>query len=410
LQEQGILVRKTTDNLEAYDYYLQGMESHFRFTEEANAQAQQLLERAVALDPGYAAACAQLGSTLYVAWSWQWSQDPQTLERALALGQRALALDDTLPLAHGLLASVYARKNQYDQAIAEGERAVALDPNNTESYALQANMLTFAGRPREALHAIEQAMRLNPHYPALYLVWFGWAYQLMGRYDEAITAYKQLLVHNPNFLTAYPGLAGSYLSQWVFQLSQDPQTLERALEAAQRAIALNDSSAGSHVSLGYVYLGQKQYEQAIAEMERAVALAPNEAGNYASLADVLSRADKPEDALEAAAKALHLQSSGARDQHLTFIGAAYYWAGQPEEALAPLQQYLARYPNILGAHLTLAAVYSELGKEAEARAEAAEVLRINPKFSLEVHKERVPIKDPAVLERHVAALRKAGLE
>jgi len=55
-------------------------------------------------------------------------------------------------------------------------------------------------------------------------------------------------------------------------------------------------------------------------------------------------------------------------------------------------------------------VGEELGKEAEARAEAAEVLRLNPKFSLEVHKERAPIKDPAVLERHLAALRQTGLK
>ncbi len=75
-----------------------------------------------------------------------------------------------------------------------------------------------------------------------------------------------------------------------------------------------------------------------------------------------------------------------------------------------MQRYLSRYPNILGAHLTLAAVYSELGQDAEARAEAAEVLRLNPKFSLEVHKQRAPIKDPVMLERHIAALRKAGLK
>jgi len=78
--------------------------------------------------------------------------------------------------------------------------------------------------------------------------------------------------------------------------------------------------------------------------------------------------------------------------------------------MAPLKQYLNRYPNILNGHLILAAIYSELGKEAESRAEVTEVLRLNPKFSLEVHKERVPIKDPAVLERHIAALRKAGLK
>jgi adenylate cyclase len=97
------------------------------------------------------------------------------------------------------------------------------------------------------------------------------------------------------------------------------------------------------------------------------------------------------------------------DSHLSSIGAAYYLAGKPEEAIAPLRQYLTHYPQ-LGTHLTLAAVYSELGKEAEAQAEAAEVLRLNPKFSLEIHKERVPIKDAAVLERHLAALRKAGLK
>ena len=77
---------------------------------------------------------------------------------------------------------------------------------------------------------------------------------------------------------------------------------------------------------------------------------------------------------------------------------------------ALLHFFRADYPNILNHHLPLAAVYSELGQEAEARAEAAEVLRLNPQFSLEVHKQRTPIKDPAVLERHLAALRKAGLK
>ena len=54
-------------------------------------------------------------------------------------------------------------------------------------------------------------------------------------------------------------------------------------------------------------------------------------------------------------------------------------------------------------------VYSELGQAAEAQKEAAEVLRLNPNFSLEVHKQRMPIKDPATLERHITALRRAGL-
>jgi adenylate cyclase len=238
----------------------------------------------------------------------------------------------------------------------------------------------------------------------------GRAYQWLARYDEAIAAYKRLLIRNPNFLPAYLFLTGSYAQQWAFQLSQDPQTLEQALAAAQRLIALNDSSLVGHQGLGIVYMWQKQYEPALAELERAIALDPNEAAGYAYLAELLSRVGRSEDALGAAEKALRLQSSGPLDQHLNFIGTAYYLAGRPEEAIAPLQQYLTHYPNILGAHLTLAAVYNELGKETEARAEAAEVLRLNPNFSLEVHKQRMPIKDPAALERHLAALRRAGLK
>ncbi|MBI3801803.1 MAG: tetratricopeptide repeat protein, partial [Deltaproteobacteria bacterium] len=177
----------------------------------------------------------------------------------------------------------------------------------------------------------------------------------------------------------------------------------------QRALALNDSLHWHHIYLGYIYLYQQQYEQALAEMERAVALAPTSAESYAALAMVLSHMGRTEDALEAAAQALRLKSLIA-DNHLAGVGAAYALAGRYEEARAPLQRYLSRYPNMLPAHLMLGAVYSELGQTAEARAEAAEVLRLNPNFSLEVHRQRMPIKDPAVLERHIAALRKAGLK
>jgi adenylate cyclase len=185
--------------------------------------------------------------------------------------------------------------------------------------------------------------------------------------------------------------------------------LAQALAAAQRLVALNDSYHQGHRVLGTVYLWQKQYEPALAELERAIALGPNVAENYASLAEVLSRVGRPEEVVGMAEQALR-RNPVAADDHLDSVGAAYDLAGRPEEAVAPLKQYLAHYPNMLGAHLTLAAVYSELGREAEARAEAAEVLRLNPHFTLDVHKQRVPIKDPAGLERHLDALRKAGLK
>jgi adenylate cyclase len=252
-------------------------------------------------------------------------------------------------------------------------------------------------------------MRLNPRYPTWYLFVLGWAYRSTGRYAEAIAALKEVISQSPKFLAAHTHLAVSYLWQWLSQQSPAAQTLEPAVATAQQALAFNDSLHWNHIVLGYIYLCQQQYDRALAEMERAVALAPDDAISYAALAEVLSRVGRMEDALAAAALALRLKPEVV-DERLARVGTAYAVAGRYEEARVPLQRFLSRYPNILPVHLTLAAVYSELGKEAEARAEVAEVLRINPQFSLEVHRQRMPIKDPAVLERHLAALRKAGLK
>src|SRR4029450_7472105 len=109
------------------------------------------------------------------------------------------------------------------------------------------------------------------------------------------------------------------------------------------------------------------------------------------------------------AHALRLRPESA-DGHLANVGTAYAVAGLYEAAQALLQRYLSRYPNMLPAHVMLAVVYSELGQAAEARAEAVEVLRLNPQFSLEIHKEREPIKDPEILKRPIAPLRNAGLK
>jgi adenylate cyclase len=409
LQEQGFQVRKRTDNLEAYDYFLRGYEYHSRFTKDATAQARQMYEKALALDPQYAEAKALLSWTYLAEWVFQWSADPQNLEHAFELARQAVTLDDSLPQAHWQLCWVYELKQQHDQAIAEGERAITLDPNNAESYALQAQALNHAGRPEEALRMVAHAMRLDPRYPPYYLFELGWAYYLTGRYTEAIAAAKDSITQNPNFLPVHNLLVLSYLWQWVAQQSPAAQTLEPAVAAGQRGLALNDSLHWNHQGLGFVFLYQQQYSQALAEMERTVALAPTEADSYAALAEVLSRMGRTEEALEAAAQALRLQPE-MPDDHLGCVGTAYTVAGHYAEAVAPLRRFLSRYPNFLSGHLMLAVVYSELGQAAEARAEAAEVLRINPKFSLEIHKQRMPIKDPTVLERHLAALRQAGLK
>jgi adenylate cyclase len=408
-EEQERFKQARTNNLEAYDYLLRGLEAFYRTTNEDNLQARQMFEKAIELDSQYGVAYALVAATYYLESLWGWSKDAHTLEDGLAMARRAIALDETLPLGYGILGMIYAAQKQYEHALAESERAIALDPNNADSYQQRAEVLNLTGKPEEALHAVQQAIRLSPRATGGSLINLGLAYFLLGRYTDAISTLNSLLVRYPNWLSAYPLLSLSYVQQWNFQLTQDPQMLGLALAAAQRAVALNNSYVQAHFTLGIVYLFQRQYEQAIAESERAIALDPNVAGGYAALAETLSRVGRSDEALQMAAEALRRKAL-APDFHLAFVGSAYYLAGKPAEAIAPLKQYVARYPNTLGPHLNLAAAYSELGKEAEAQAEAAEVLRINPQFSLEVHKQRMPIKDPAVLERQLAALRKAGLK
>src|SRR5262249_58044523 len=130
-----------------------------------------------------------------------WNPDPQTLERALEMAQKAVALDDSLPFAHSVLSWVYG--NKHDQALAEGDRALTLDAINADSYARQAGVLLGAGRPEEVMGMMTQAMRLNPHYPPWYLFIAGAAYHMTGRYAEATARLQDAISRDPNFLPSY---------------------------------------------------------------------------------------------------------------------------------------------------------------------------------------------------------------
>ena len=409
LQEQGVLVRKRTNSLEAYDAFLRGVDYFYRFTKEGNAQARPLFEKAIELDSRYAEVYAWLGYTYLNTWIQQWEPTPRNLQRAFELVQKALALDDALPRAHVILSWVYTFQAKYEPAVAAAERAIALDPNNADSYhGLAAVLNLFGERTTEAIELEKKALRLNPRYPFEYVFQLGWGYRLVGRYEEAIAAQKQALLRNPHWLFSYGQLVGSYLALWYSQRTQEPQTLDRTFEAAQQMVTLQPTSPFGHWSLSGVYLGKKQYEQASAEAEYVLNLNPSNGGIYAGLASILSFLGRPEEALGLAEKALRLNPR-LPTWSLLPLGYTYYLTGRSEEAIAALKKSLNGSPADLEAHLLLAAVYSELGRDAEAQTEVAEVLRINPQFSLEVHKERVPIKDPATLERHIAALRKAGL-
>ena len=199
--------RVPTKNLVAYDFFLRGLEYHAQRTQEANSKARQMFEQATALDEQFAAAYAMLGRTYLTELAFQLGNRDAAATQLFAFAQRAVTLDDTLPIAHETLAYAYLGQKQFDQAIAAAQRAIALDPNSADAHVTLGEVLCFAGRPGEALTLVEQAMRLNPRYPASYLWSLGQAYAFLGRTDEAIAAVKRVIARNPDHITAHVMLA-----------------------------------------------------------------------------------------------------------------------------------------------------------------------------------------------------------
>jgi adenylate cyclase len=93
----------------------------------------------------------------------------------------------------------------------------------------------------------------------------------------------------------------------------------------------------------------------------------------------------------------------------TFLGNSYFLLRRYDEAIAAYQEAVRRNPDVFWPHSNLAMVYAEMGKEKEARAQAAEVWRLHPGNSMKWLRDKYPFKNPADLDRIVAAQQKAGL-
>ena len=211
--EQARLYGKSTKDLEAFGKVLQGREYFRRMDKNSNLLARKMFEEAISMDPQYAVAYCYLGYTHWMDVMFGASKSPkQSIGLAAELAQKAIAINESLPLAHGLLAYLYTMKRQHDKGIAEGERAIALDPNSADSHLWLAYALRYSGRPKEALTYIEKAIRLNPYPPTSYFLHLGAIYRMTEHYEEAIAAYKKALQRKGTNLWAHIGLAATYVS------------------------------------------------------------------------------------------------------------------------------------------------------------------------------------------------------
>jgi adenylate cyclase len=185
--------RKTPANLAAYECVLAAKILHHRSNREDNAQAQELISRALALDPEYGHAHAWRGCILGQAWGYGWAADlDATYNEMLSELDKALALDDNDADVHRILAACSVLVNDLTKARYHQERALALNPNYDLVVVQQGELLTWLGHPEEGIEWIRKAMRLNPHHPERFWSHLGKAHFTARQYGEAIEAFMHL--------------------------------------------------------------------------------------------------------------------------------------------------------------------------------------------------------------------------
>ena len=221
---------------------------------------------------------------------------------------------------------------------------------------------------------------------------------------------EEAIVLDPEFASAYNMLASTHMMDvWLGSSKSPKESLDKAVELTQKAISLDPKDPRYYAFIGYLYTMKRDHNRAIAEGEKAVALDPGGADAHAWLGNTLNYADRPKEAIPLFEKAIRLNPFGPTWYFLNF-GNSYRMIGQYQEAITQYKKALRLAPNNILAHLCLAGTYSLLGRDEEARAEVEEILRINPKFSLESYAKTLPYKNQAQLDRYVEALRKAGLK
>jgi TolB-like protein/Flp pilus assembly protein TadD len=243
------------------------------------------------------------------------------------------------------------------------------------------------------LQARELSTRLNPESNAL-------AKQLA---EEAIAL-------DPMYAWAYSVLAHTHIADSWLGTSKSPgDSIEKSMELLQKAIILDDTCTDAHRLLGYTFSMTGQHDKAVAEGEKAVALNPNSADSHMQFGKILTFAGRYEESIPELQKAIRLNPIPP-NIYLYSLGISYTLTKQYDKAITWCEKAVRREPNSLFARLFLAAAYSRAGRNEEARIEAAEVLRINPNFSLEKFAKSVTYKNQEDVERTISALRKAGLK
>jgi len=189
ISEHNRALRKPPESLDAWENYQRGLWHLFRYRPEERDTTLGFFERAIALDPRFAAAHAGLGLAYYVYVLLGASADPTgDAERAVKAAKMAISLDEQDAFGHVSLARAYILQGQHEAATEASDRAIRLNPSFAMAHFVRGHSLWHQGRPAEAVAALDEAIRLSPHDPLMWAYMASKAIALMfkGDLDEAI--------------------------------------------------------------------------------------------------------------------------------------------------------------------------------------------------------------------------------
>jgi serine/threonine-protein kinase len=250
LAEKGPLVKRYTDNLEAYNLYLRGRHWMFRWTGEGLLKGRELFQQAIALDPGYALAYAGMAESYWFHSYLGFSSPNQALPRAKAAVLEALRLDDTLAEAHSTLGMVLGNCDfKWSEAEREFRRALELNPASAivhSHYALY--FLRPNGRLEEAESEMRRALEVDP-LSLSFNARLGYLFHVRRQFDLAIAQQQRTIELDPNY----------YLPHWFLGLTYGYTGLfDQAIAAVEKASELSGRSILALALLGanYAFAGR----------------------------------------------------------------------------------------------------------------------------------------------------------
>jgi adenylate cyclase len=215
---------KLPSSMDAYDWFVQGRELYSTTTLDDNSKAIIMFEKAVALDPGFAAAYALLAQTHLRDWITFWEEMPeQSYKRVWANAKKSIELDDTDSVTQASIGYAYLFKGELDQAYVHLDRALELNPGDTDALIFMSRFEMLSGRPELAIERIAEANQYNPF--GKYNWSLGTAYYAMRRYDEA--KLKLQAIHSP----------AAIMLIWMAAVYAQTGEIEKARELAVKFVA-----------------------------------------------------------------------------------------------------------------------------------------------------------------------------